>query len=896
MLALALLALSLPSYADTVALAPGPRRKPLFVQLYRQSVYAAARYVRGADTFDAELSPGATAELTVGFTDEGEVLRIALSRPEGELAAGTVPFPTETWDILTEVEKARQFASALAKRIPVVSTQPASIATDLARARLAYEAFDLTSMVWLADTLGAAQRGRAGSTEAVKLMSAAHAWTGRWLSALPTARAKLFQARALAYAALSRGDPELALALAHCGRPADALFVLSRSTPDGSELARVAETLARLDAAAARSRARGSRQWLWTLALTAEYPGNGEESQATLKVLASSSPVDLAALHYWTYGADVTDGHAATERYLALPFILQRTGDFLDGRRVKMDEEADLDSASFQALVDGLTRGGSGDPGEEVPRSERASILLDAAVDAVVLRQEFLVRRLGSPQAASALAAEARPLSAHPWGFAIPLIRQALEQDQEAGAALKAGLAEVPISNGGLLLLGDLFRAVPGFSVPAWAASRDSELEDIASDMKMRALVIGSEPAMVRLAELAPYDSCPYERREDAVLDVGLAKLGERPGLLGYKLANALQKRPRSAAAIAAAADRLLAVSPTNQEALDAKASLLLYQGQPLEAAELWRKLVRARPDSLGAAQAAARMAWAYSVAGQNRRARQVALAAAPAYSYMNLGALGRTLEDTGRFDLAEKVYLAMHMRYEQAASRNLLGRFYMRTGDPRGHGLVHAAIPRFMKHQTEPDAVLTDDEHIGLLHAFLMTGEWAEAFHLLNTVLVPRWHNDDPRYLLWLLVTGLKSEQASHTNLIKSLSNSRDRMAEGDPLTPVVDAFLQTKTPEQAAAELDLDPDERTLGLFMLAQYWTHVRADPAKAAALLEATVALKRYENTSYYLALKALGRMPSYPQRVQRQLQGLFADLALLPHRTRRWLKERHGTKR
>jgi hypothetical protein len=892
-IAAVLLLVSTCAHAEELLIGAGPRRRPLFVELYRQSLYASARYARGFRTYDAELSPQATAALTVEFHDEGSLLHVALSRGGKVLASGVADFPPADWDVAAELARSRALAAELLAAVPGAPPEPARIGTDLARARLAYVVFDFPSLVWAVDSLGDAQRGRAGDPEALKLMSLSYAWLGRWLEDLPSDRAKTFEARALALASLSAGsagaaDSELSLALALCGRQADALAVLQRGPPDSPEIAALASSLSRRDVQRLLPLAKSSRQWGWALALNAMSLGLTRGALPVLERLARTAPADFPAMHFLSQFLDVSDNHSLTQAYAALPRRLLSQGDFLAGRR-EGGEKPDAAAAPLDArgFIDGVRRA-AGDPAEEIPAEARAGLLLDAAVDAELARMHFTVVQLSAPGTARSLAAAARPLSeAHPWGFLIPLIREGLDKDPEAAGELDAGLAKAPLNFGGVRALERDFEGVYNFNFSAWLATRDAELDDLSREDFVRGYEPNSAVGLARVGALDPFNSAPYEWGDEALADLGLERLGDRPPLLKKKFEFALKRRPRDLAAIGSLADRILRFDPEDWEARRTKAALLVAGGKPLDAAASWREAVRDAPSSLLAANAAAQMAWACSVAGDYARARRIALAAAPAYSKSTLLALAHAYEEAGRYDLAEKFYVAAESRYGKPWKQPLLGQFYMRTGDPRGWGLVHAQIPKFFAHQQESGIVLTDEDHIELLNAFLMTEEWHNAADLLARVLVPRWHPYESRYYLWLAVAILNSEGGTVEDAKAQLEPNRVRIPNDDALLPVYDAFLGVKTGEEAAEQLDFHPEELSLSSYLLAQYYTRAHPSPEKAQRLLKTVVALKRYDAPEYYLAKKQLGRIPIYSERIWRQLFAQLADVGELGERASRW---------
>lgn len=892
MLAPVFLLLAITASAQTVLISPGPKRRPLFVQLYRQSLFAAARYGRGLTAFDGELSPGTTAAWMVDFLEEGPNLKIRLREGDRPVNDAQTPFPSGAWDALQEIEYARRFGEDLFRKIPGSVPVPANPGTDLARARLAYEAFDLPSLVWLINTLGDAQRGKTGTPEALELMSVAYGWLGRWLAVIPSDRAKLFQARSVALAALAGGPrpgvrPALALALAHCGRPGDALFELARSTPDAGQWAAQAEAYARADGVKARGAGEESRPWRWTSALTARSRGLSEESRELFGRLRNGA-ADLAALHYLADEADVSEGHEATMSYLQAPFQLQASGDFVAGRRIAGGEPHTADAGmDFSSLVGALRGSPAGDPAEEIPASARAELLLDFALDAAVARIRFVVHSLGMPADGRALAAAAQPLAqVHPWGFLLPLIREDREKERGLEAVLLRGLSGVRAGYGGAHLLIDEFHDVNDFNPREWVVSRESEFDDATGDFGLVNRPPYAPEVLTRLSTLNPYSPIPYGSGSEALLDQGLAKLGERPDLLVKKLGLALERRPRDLEAVDAAAGRLLAVDRMNWVALTVKTGIRIAKGEFEKAAEAWREFVRLKPDTLAAAHAVALMSWAYSAGGDFRRARELAVAAAPAFSHTVLLRLAHAYEETGRYDLAEDIHGVIQWRYPSALSAHALGKFLMRTGDPRGYGLVRAGIPWFFSHQQEPGVVLTDSDHQDLFHAFLFTEDWKHAFQLINTVLVPRWHPDDADFLLWLAVAEVKAGEGGFTDAAEMLGQAQPKIAKSDPLYMVVEAYLRQKTPEEAEAELPLEPGLRALGYYFLAEFRVLSRSNPDKATALFEAAAALRQYEQPAHYLALKSLGKVPSFLERLWRHFKGIVADASRAPDLARR----------
>jgi tetratricopeptide (TPR) repeat protein len=830
----------------------------------------------------------------VEFHDEGSALYVVLSRGGSVLAQSAADFPPAEWDIAAEVERSRALAAKLLGALPGAAPERARIGTDLARARLAYQTFDFPSLVWVVDSLGEAQRGFAGDPDAVKLMSVSYAWLGLWLDELPSDSAKTFEARALALAALSGRTPggatsELSLALALCGRQSDALTVLQQSAPDSPEIASLAEALIREDLQPIVAAAKNSRQWRWALALNAMKLGLPQVARPVLGDLARSAPADFPAMHFLSRFLDVSEKHSLMEAYAALPRRLLVQGDFLAGRR-QGDEKPNpsIPPLDARAFVDGLRRGDVGNPAEEIPRTARERLLLDAAVDAELVRMHFVVVELSAERSARALAAAARPLSeAHPWGFLIPLIREGLDKDPAAADELNKGLAKAPVNYGGISALGRDFLDVYNFNFNEWLATRDAELDDLSHEDLFRGDEPNAQVGLIRIASLDPYDSSPYEWGDEAQADTGLRLLGDRPALLKKKFTFALKRRPRDLDAIAALADRLLRLDPDDWGARRTKSAVLIVRGKPLDASANWGEVVRFQPSSLLAANAAAQMAWACSVAGDHARARRIALAAAPAYSKSVLLALAHAYEETRRYDLAEKIYVAVEARYGKPWKQPLLGKFYMRTGDPRGWGLVHAQIPKFFAHQQEGGIVLTDEDHIELLDAFLMTEEWRNAADLLASVIAPRWHPNETRYFLWMAITILNSEGGGYEDVKERMESSRKGMHDDDPLLPVYDAFLGSKTGDEAAEQLDFYPENLSLGSYMLAQYFTHVRPEPEKVKKMLKQVVALKRYDSPEYYLALKQLDRVPIYSERIWRQLFAQLADVSDLRGRASRW---------
>ncbi len=878
-----------PARALTVLVTKGSQRRPLFTELYRQSVIAAARYGRGFDAIDAALTPNATAPIVVAFFDEGQILRISLRIDQKQAAFAHVPYPEARWPVLADIENSRKIAEGLVAKIPGAQPPAAHIATDMARAQLGYQTFDLPALVWVVNTLGAAQRGKAPDPDALKLMSASYGWMGHWLNGLPTNHAKLFHARALALAALAgklSGDasPELALALAHAGRQADALFVLARSTPSGSETAAVADALSRQDSTKAEAGAKGSRQWLWTLAFTSMYNENEDEETSAYRELIKD-PSDFPAIHMYFHQLGQEQRDTLTAAYLELPEALAASGDFLDGRRpVPPSTLSGASTATiasgWKGIITASQDAAHDDVAEEISHTARAGILLDAAVDAASLRMGGVMGR----ERAELKARAAGLTAAHPWGFLPQLIGRTEKIDAEE-KEFGESLARAPFCYGGLRAIFENFHDEHAWNVYEWMAPREGELDDVTLDTGFRSRIKDAPVGPERGAELDPFSSGPYMLGGEQTIDAGLTRLGERPPLLRRKLSFMLQKRPFDAAATAATVDRLLAVGPSDWRARSTKAALLMLQNKPHEAAAVWREFIAREPGSPAATYAASEMSWIYAVAGDVRRSRALALAAAASYSREGLLALARAYEDSGRYDMAEQVYAMIEYRYGGRLAGTLMAKFYLRTGDPRGYGLVSAGIPKFFAHQ-QSAGTLTDEDHLQLLDSFLMTEQWDSAFDLLNQVVVPRWHPHDARYMLWLAVTWLKTNQG-RSDGIKILEQERPGMDPKDSLTAIVDVFIQSATVDEALSGLNLDPSLRSRQLYMLAQYLTLARHEPERATTLLASVVALKQYDSIEYYLALKALDRIPSYPARVLRQLSAITSDLAWSGARIARW---------
>jgi hypothetical protein len=137
-------------------------------------------------------------------------------------------------------------------------------------------------------------------------------------------------------------------------------------------------------------------------------------------------------------------------------------------------------------------------------------------------------------------------------------------------------------------------------------------------------------------------------------------------------------------------------------------------------------------------------------------------------------------------------------------------------------------------------------------------------------------------------MITRLKCG-GTFSDAARFLNEHYQSLSPQDPFLPVVDAFLQNKTSDQAAADLDLDPGARSIGLYMLAQYCVYSGRSPEKADGYLEELIALRIYELPEYYLALKSLDRVPSYPARLLREAGGMASDLGRLGDRLKLALK-------
>ena len=268
---------------------------------------------------------------------------------------------------------------------------------------------DPYAMIWVLNTLADAQKGRPPWPEALQMMSRGYSWLGKWTNGMPTNKAKIFHARALAFAELlgslsGNASSEKALALTQCGRDKDALFVLARSTPDSQDTSALASALTTRDLQAVEQRLRSnpSRAWRFAFALLTDYHNRTGKSRAAFAGLVKDNPLDLTSLSWLIDIEDVGPNHDLTRQYLDTTLGWEPYLEVVMGRRAPSDLEYVLeyprsrqppDSAS---LIEALSRMPPGDLNQEIPLRARMELAQDFAFDAAIARMIFLRTNMGS--------------------------------------------------------------------------------------------------------------------------------------------------------------------------------------------------------------------------------------------------------------------------------------------------------------------------------------------------------------------------------------------------------------------------------------------------------------------------------------------------------------------
>ncbi|MBI5208860.1 MAG: hypothetical protein HY927_02675 [Elusimicrobia bacterium] len=887
-----------PGYAaDEVLIESAPYRRPLFTELYRQSLYAAARYRYGLQAYDAELSSPRLAGFAVSFEESAGELRIALRIQDTSLNELAVPYPEERWDILAEIKRAGDTATALldAKWAPVAG--PPRPTNDIGRAESGFEALDVYALIWTINTLAEAQRDRPPWPDALRMMARAYGWLGKFNNGIPSNKAKIFHARALALSDLAErlsvgASSEKAFALTLCGRDSDALFVISQSTPDSPDLSSLAGVMARQDLGAARPQGKAgkSREWKYAYAMLADYHAKGLESREAFKALVESNPLDLNSLNWLVGIADVGPNHLLTRQLLGTALGWEPYLETVMGRRAPAGLAYPLSRPPPDAtgFLNALSRLPPGDPAEEIPMRTRVELAKDYALEAALSMMAFLEYNYGVPDQAKEQLKTFQPLvTGHPWGFLLPLVKPDLDKDQDAGRTLSEGLARVKLQYGGMRHLVKYIMHVFESDINAIVADRRLEFDDVRLDLRERALIPDERTAAARRTmELSPYDPWPYHKIAKAegnprVFEDAMARLGDSPAFLQSMISFILHRPPLDQNRYATVLDRLLAADPGNWMARTNKGILLISQDRLLEAIENWRGYLKVDSESLEAASAVCVMAWIYRLMGHPDLARRLSLSAAPTYKAQALFELAYAFEDDGRYDLAERMIRAARQRYGEKFIQSL-AKFYLRTGDPRGRSLLKAHIRRFFSMQSAGRILLTDRMHLDLLECFLLTGQWVKAYGLLNQVLVPRWHPNSAKFGLWTVVSMMKAGPA-YGEATESLKALRPNIPSTDPLLPLARLYLE----EQGVAETLPSPSDapsvRSLFYYFVGQYLMYRKGEPGKGREFFEKTVRLKQFENPEYYLSLKELGRAPCMADRLRRQFTAWLRDIGKIHER-------------
>ncbi|HBL18186.1 MAG TPA: hypothetical protein DD417_15890 [Elusimicrobia bacterium] len=833
--------------------------------------------------------------MVVSLGEDEDHLRLSLDRGAGAIVTTTAEFPGARWDVFAELSRAQSATDLLLAGFPR-PIQPPSNPTDVSRPEMAYADIDYFSMVWVVNNLGEALRGRSAEPAALRRMSSAYSWLGRWTTLLPSTKGKLFHARALAYAALAHdisgnASSELALALVQAGRDADALFVLAKSTPSSPELSDLATCLVKQDIKTARAKAESSRQWMWARYFTA---GATHERRDSLRQLVESNPFDVSAMRSLMMEEDVGPKHDLTQQYLHTTHDWEPYLKLVDGQLQSKDSEFQFEhdrDISAQHFLESMAQAQPGEPADEIPVSGRMDLAREFAFDAALSGMIFQTWQYAVQERAEGLFKQVQPyVQAHPWGFLLPLVKPKLSADPQAASVVWACVGKIPLRYGGVQLL-ERFTDIEGLRLGDILQRRSEEFDDVRPDLNVL-LEAGalSRQAAQRLLELVPYSYVPYAflakmDNDPRLIDEGIRQLGEVPALLSISSAKALSARPFDPVLAIALLDRLLAVDPGNGSARQSKSTLLMAQGKTAEAIENWRDYLKMDSQSLEAVNIVSEMSWAYAILGKSDLARRLAVSASPAYSWKALMSLAHAYEECRRYDLAERTYRAVERRYGDD-HRRWRAKFYLRTGDMRGHPMVRAYISWFRTYQQRGDVVLTDADHLKLLEAFLLTGEWAEAHHLLGSVLLPRWHVGSARFALWMAICGLKAGQPFGDALVP-IKTVRPQMAVDDPLLPVIELYLGERKVEDVAFAPIVNATDRSEANYMIGQFLIHRMGRPEDAIPFFEKTVALREYEQEAYTLALSELGRVPSYGRRLYDQWRAIWLDAVALS----RALKER-----
>lgn len=827
----------------------------LHQEIYRQAVFVQARHICGLRPSDGEMGGIFTgSEPVASFERKGSDYRMSVKVGAKTLSTATSSIPGIPWDISAELENAQKAADILLAPIcrpkPPPRRRPTSL-NSLPGGGNVYAAFTRMNAL--------AAEGTSVSSVALRRLTLEASLVARKTALIPSGASKLFAARALSYAMLlaRRKGPSarapLAFALVAAGRPADGMREAT-NVGDEDALVSLSKAWADRDPHLTRTVAPDDLAPFKELVL-AEVDFDRLSRRRRLAKVAEKDPLDSWAWAGLTFAGDVPSGHEFGPNLLAWSLNGPAIAAAISGNPIPDDSPVESgetwDPDGFLTALSDLE--GKGDDGD-VPLAYRIILARDQAFFAAVARLSFLSRQLEDRRQASSEGVQLAPvLNGHDWDAIAPLGLKHYDAE-----ALKSAARRRPVS-AGVIDLADRahgrFRALE----PPFLSERD----DVIGDQMFAAMMVDKNDipekiaASAQLIRLDPREPLAYEYGTLGTppdLTALLHALETHPNDLALqRVASKIYSRAgrRERERLRPAMETLWRNAPGDPDAGWLRMLNLVAVGRLEDGFDALRHVRAANENSLIAVDATVQMARIRMRMGLKDEALRLAAEAAQSYKASALHFFGLLLEHLGDAEGAESVFKAIDERYNTLVGPAWMSIvFRARRQDPKSLKLL-----RSMSSGLNPQLVGAYDrwENPDPFFGAVSLGEWAQLDDAISRYSKGNVIKNAGTLCWWF--TARRRMGMSKPEAIKPIRIAFQSAPTSGKFTPVVQAILGERKPDEAFLDLPIEMGFRDNGVFFLAELHA-ANGDMAAANAAYKRCRDAYLFENVHFFLADREL----------------------------------------